>query len=686
MVLIAGGATGGTVLSSAELYNPSTGTFSLTGSMTVARIAPTATLLSNGMVLIAGGMDGNGGGDYLSSAELYNPSTGTFAATGSMTEARTGDTATLLSNGTVLIAGGENSTNYNGDYLSSAEIYNPATSTFAATGSMTVGRDGQVAVLLGDGTVLIAGGPGSSAELYNPATGTFAATGSMEEGLSAASGTALGNGMVLIAGGLNGSNCVPNAELYNPATGAFAPTGSMPAGRLDATATLLNDGNVLIAGGLGPGFYCSAVESSAALYNPATGTFAATGSMTAARFGDSATLLNSGMVLVAGGGVGLSSAELYDPAGQTGYVDPKFVVVGVTYAPPGPSSSTFVSYGDSTTIGTTNSLSNSFMAGDTYSTSVTRGFNIPMVFHGSITSTYSSTSSQNATNSSSDTVSFETSTAEKTFGTGSYWAPVNDDYDTIWVWLNPAVIFTVSNGQATWNGYGIDEADQPGMDIVGISLGYLNGDFGSMPPDLQTSLNRSWAANQLPSGQNPAITSADYPQIASADPFSVSSYGPDQIGSDPPSPETPDHRFTMSSCTQQQSFDYLQAAPSQNPPIYSCTLAYTNTSTQAKGISSTSSRAFSYDSSFGGGWFATFSLDLKNSTTLTWTTQEQSSVAASTTSTASLSVQGPPCNNQVYGQGPCIPVYDSSGTEPTQFYVYQDNMWGTFMFAPVAYY
>jgi hypothetical protein len=191
--------------------------------MTTARCAHTATLLSSGNVLIAGGYGSDPGGyDTLDTAELYDPASGTFGAIGSMTMARGQHTATLLSSGKVLIAGGIDFSTSNW-WVSGAELYDPATGTFSATGSMTVPRGGHTATLLSGGKVLIAGGidadtltsTHASAELYDPATGTFSATGSMATARVGHIATLLSSGKVLIAGGRNAdTSALTSAELY----------------------------------------------------------------------------------------------------------------------------------------------------------------------------------------------------------------------------------------------------------------------------------------------------------------------------------------------------------------------------------------------------------------------------------------------------------------------------------------
>ena len=213
------------------------GNFVPTGNMTTPRIGYSATLLDDGRVLIAGGFAAVGSTPGpirgLSSAEIYDPATGVFTLTGSMTTDRHGHSATLLNSGKVLIAGGSSIDPTTGQSvgLASAELYDPATGQFTATGSMTTPRGGHTATKLLDRRVLIAGGtvkgppfePGTSAELYDSATGSFTATGTMTIASWGDTATLLRDGTVLLASPYlyQGINVLVAGELFDPATGTF---------------------------------------------------------------------------------------------------------------------------------------------------------------------------------------------------------------------------------------------------------------------------------------------------------------------------------------------------------------------------------------------------------------------------------------------------------------------------------
>ena len=311
-VLIVGGQTvnEGSVsyFSSAELYDPASAAFRPTGSMAEARESDTATLLQDGRVLIAGGQNDQ----ILASAELYDPTTGKFSTTGPMSAPRENHTATLLSDGRILIAGGDGAGSDDQAPLASAEVYDPASGTFSPTGSMAAARKRAVATLLADGQVLIVGGQDAqlnamaSAEIYDPKSGTFGPTGAMLTAQGATAVVTLPDERILVAGAT--ADGLSTAQLYDPTKGSFSATGRMAAQSLDA-AVLLHDGRVLVLGGH---FAGADGNGSADLYDAATNSFGPAGTMTSPRFGQSATVMANGLVLVAGGADD-ASAEVYAP-------------------------------------------------------------------------------------------------------------------------------------------------------------------------------------------------------------------------------------------------------------------------------------------------------------------------------------------------------------------------------------
>ncbi len=307
----------------------SAATFTPTGDTVDPRAFHSATLLTNGQILVAGGwvykaycLAG------VASAELYSPAAGSFSSAGTMSAPRYAQTATRLANGDVLVTGGFTYDRHacfnmeNSPAVKSAEVYDHVHRAFKQTGAMSEARGGHTATLLADGRVLIAGGgkddggrswlgEGSvEAQVYYPAAGTFIATGKMTAARVGHTATRLSDGKVLITGGWASAGPIATAELYDPSTGAFSPTGTMTSARGSHTATLLHNGKVLITGGA---FDLNGLGShTSEIYDPNTGLFAATGNMGVARKWHTATLLPNGKVLVVGGGS--RAAELYDPA------------------------------------------------------------------------------------------------------------------------------------------------------------------------------------------------------------------------------------------------------------------------------------------------------------------------------------------------------------------------------------
>ena len=302
-----------------ELANSNVSCLSSPLKMNAERAAHSATLLQDGKVLIAGGFREEGTSEIaISSAELFDPVTNTFTPTSDMNEPRNGHTATLLPNGKVLLAGGWNQQGR----TKTAELYNPQTKTFEYTGSLMAPRQGLTATLLKNGQVLIAGGdsarntPQLTAELYDPTTGTFTPTGNLKDGRFGHTATLLNDGTVLLVGGTSGNdNILASAEIYDPETGQFASTSDANVVRYKHTAVLLQDGNVLILGGADERDW-NGKYASAEIYDVHAGTFTQISDMNQARFklAEAAVLLSDGNVLIGGGN---RQIEIFDAQTQT---------------------------------------------------------------------------------------------------------------------------------------------------------------------------------------------------------------------------------------------------------------------------------------------------------------------------------------------------------------------------------
>jgi hypothetical protein len=331
-VLLAGGsdcsATPCTGSTTALLFDPATGSSHGTGELVTARAGARAVVLADGRVLVAGGV-----GcvsitcPAIASAEVYDPSSGKFAATGSLVSARTDALLVRLGDGRVFIVGGHALIGGQWQPVLAAELYDPASGKFAATGSLLAQTDADTATLLADGRVLVTANPmgrfstSDRDEIWNPETGKFTLSGKVAVVATSKTATRLTNGQVLVAGGKTASPgqtgpSVGTAQLFDPATAQLALTGTMSTERAAHAAALLPDGRVLIVGGTDG----TNVLASAEIFDPATGTFTPTGSMLNARLSPVAFSLPDGSVLIVGGTATLQGSaypietvEMYRP-------------------------------------------------------------------------------------------------------------------------------------------------------------------------------------------------------------------------------------------------------------------------------------------------------------------------------------------------------------------------------------
>jgi N-acetylneuraminic acid mutarotase len=354
-VLVAGGESGlssGTPLNSTEIYNPSSDNWSGAPDMGVPRVGPAAVLLSSGKVLVAGGSSDGTTSGGLATAEVYDPTSNTWTPTANnMSSVRgTFPTAALLANGQVLVAGGQDAS---GTATATADLYNPATNSFSPAHAMAVARAGAAAASLPGGKLLVAGGedtsstPIANAEVYDPGSNTWTATANqMSTAHLLGFAATLPGGKVLITAGENTSSTVTgNTELYDPTANTFSSGPNLSTPRVLFGGAALRDGRVLVTGGANISSGGAALIGSTEIYTPATNTWSTVGSLGTPRAVFGISTLTNGRVLATGGatdltaGSGSSSAELFTPATIPGAPQAVSATAGngsatVTWAPP----------------------------------------------------------------------------------------------------------------------------------------------------------------------------------------------------------------------------------------------------------------------------------------------------------------------------------------------------------------
>jgi hypothetical protein len=391
-----------------------------------------------------------------------------------------------------------------------------------------------------------------------------------------------------------------------------------------------------------------------------------------------------------GGGSGSTTGCTFPSV--SGYINPKYVVLNVYYVVPGSQSSS--SYCNIATVGSTNQITNTLSSAFQNSLKVAVTGDILGFSKGSVTSTVSDKYTQSTSNSNSVVVTTSSQYCQKLPGIKDDYVPNNHDYDIIAVWVNPLVLLNMQqNPDGTvafvqWNGYGFNTTDQAAMDVVQIYAGCLNGDFPTGPgtdcANNLAPLQRTWDTTTVwPAGGGPALTSQDLANILAADPFGMctvsASVPPGSYPANNCSTSPDPSRFTI---TGTQGIQYQQPLSGGQPSTVQYTQGYTVSNTQSQSYTSGNSTTFGIETTFAGTPFDTgVSLTIGSSQTFATTTISNSSLATTNQTTLSTSITGPAC---VVSGNSCAPLYPSSADPgPTQFNVYEDTVYGTFLYYPV---
>lgn len=371
------------------------------------------------------------------------------------------------------------------------------------------------------------------------------------------------------------------------------------------------------------------------------------------------------------------------PCNYTGYLDPKFIVIGVDYVVPG--SQSFQQLCSSNSLSTTHTVKYTFSSSYENDVKISVSGGIFKFLNGSQSASYSSKATQTTTNSNAVTLATTSSLCEKIPGATNSYVPNNHDYDVIWLWLNPVASFTFDeNGGGSitsivFNGYGFNAADQPDMDIYPVYVGCLNGDLSCSMPNLQ----RTWdTADNWPTGQGPALTSTDYSAILAMDPFAECT------------PQTPagqecsaDLNLNLDrfSQTVNEDIPYVQPPVGAQPITSIYTLTNTTTDVQSEGYTAQNTTTYGIEKSFSFSGFLTgLSITAGNTQSYSTTYEVDNMLQTSNSVSDEVSITGPPCN---IVSNECSPIYPSaSAPGPTEFEVLEDNLYGTFLLNPLNWY
>jgi len=311
-IMVVGGQASDSTIGS-EIYDPIAAAWSPAGGMGGGRWDHTSTRLPDGRILIVGGQSAaTFSSPALSTAFLYDPSTKTWTQTGSMINPRFRHSATLLPSGKVLVAGGATTTSVS---IATAEVWDPMTGLWTATANpMATARSLHTATLLQNGTVLVVGGgtiTTPNCDIYDPSTNSWTPTNPLPVGRYSHTATLLGNGQVLIIGGKqSASSMLSDVELYDPASAMWTQETPLGTARGGHTTTLLSNGKFLVAGGTSPNGAFTSTSQTAEIYDP-NGSTPPTIPLLTGRSGHTAALLKDGRVMLVGGTT--SNVEIYDP-------------------------------------------------------------------------------------------------------------------------------------------------------------------------------------------------------------------------------------------------------------------------------------------------------------------------------------------------------------------------------------